>query len=179
MTPFPVPSDACLAAEFGTLLALPSVAFGRPVHAPTVTLAFRTCSHLDTRATNSINAGTINLSQSGYIVQLIPTRLSDACRGDGLTTMEHGRDGQGPPFQPTCIILVRNYSKWRRRTHHDYLSTCISARLTMTATRNEATTNEDDDCRSNMTMTDKDDIFARKFSCSNPAASSSDQLRPS
>jgi hypothetical protein len=67
MTQIPLPSDACLAAEFGTLLALPSVAFGRPVHAATLALASRT-SHPDTRATNCITAGTINLSQNGYIM---------------------------------------------------------------------------------------------------------------
>ena len=67
MTQFPLPSDACLAAEFGTLLALPSVAFGRLVRAATLALASRT-SHPDTSATNCINAGTINLSQNGYIM---------------------------------------------------------------------------------------------------------------
>ena len=67
MTQIPLPSDACLAAEFGTLLALPSVAFGRPVHAATAALAPRTC-HPDTRATNCNTAGTINLSQNGYIM---------------------------------------------------------------------------------------------------------------
>ena len=49
MTQFPLPSDACLAAQFGTLLALPSVAFGRPVSAATLALAFRT-SHPETSA---------------------------------------------------------------------------------------------------------------------------------
>ena len=67
MTQLPLPYDACLAEVFGTLLALPSVAFGRPVHAATLALASRT-SHRDSRATNSINATTINLSQSGYIM---------------------------------------------------------------------------------------------------------------
>ena len=62
----------CVAAQWalptsGMLLALPSVAFGRPVHAATLALASRTY-HPDTRATNCITAGTINLSQHGYIV---------------------------------------------------------------------------------------------------------------
>ena len=55
MTHLPLPSDACLAAELVTLLALPSVALGRPVHAATLALASRT-SHPDTRATNCISA---------------------------------------------------------------------------------------------------------------------------
>ena len=67
MTQIPPPSDACLAAEFVTLLALPAVAFGRLVHAATAALALRTC-HPDTRATNCNTAGTINLSQNGYIM---------------------------------------------------------------------------------------------------------------
>ena len=65
MTPGSTPSDACLAAEFVTLLALPSVAFSRPVIAVTLTLASRT-SHPDTSATNCINAGTVYLSRNGY-----------------------------------------------------------------------------------------------------------------
>ena len=67
MTQIPLPSDACLAAEFGTLLALPSVAFGRPVSAAMEALTSRTC-HPDTSATNCFNAGTENLSQDGYIM---------------------------------------------------------------------------------------------------------------
>ena len=67
MTQIPRAHEACLAAEFVTLLALPSVAFGRPVHAATAALALRT-RHPDTRATNCNTAGTINLSQNGYIV---------------------------------------------------------------------------------------------------------------
>ena len=67
MTQIPLPSDACLAAEFETLLALPAVAYSGPVHAATLALASRT-SHPDTRATNCIAAGTINLSRNGYIM---------------------------------------------------------------------------------------------------------------
>ena len=68
MTLIPLPSDAFLAAEFGTLLALPSVAFGRPVRAATLALASRTY-HPDTRATNCITASTINFCQNGYIME--------------------------------------------------------------------------------------------------------------
>ena len=67
MTQFPLPSDACLAAEFGTFLALPSVALGRPGSAATLALAFRT-RHDESSATNCINARTINLSQNSYIM---------------------------------------------------------------------------------------------------------------
>ena len=67
MTHLPLPSDACLAAELFSLLALPSVAPGRPVHAATLALASWTC-HPDTRATNCISAATINLSQNSYIM---------------------------------------------------------------------------------------------------------------
>ena len=47
MTPVSLPSDACLATHLVTLLALPSVAFGRPFRAATQALAART-SHPDT-----------------------------------------------------------------------------------------------------------------------------------
>ena len=106
--------------------------------------------------------------------RLIPTLYSDVCGGDGLPTMGHERRYEGLPLQPTYIILVRNCFKWRRRAHHVYLNTCTSARLTMTVTRDEATTCGDDGYWSDMTMTDEDDMFAHRFSCSDPAASSSD-----
>ena len=67
MTQLPLPSDACLAAEFHTHLALPPIAFGRPVSATTLTLTFGT-SHPETSTTNCINADTIDLSQNGYIM---------------------------------------------------------------------------------------------------------------
>ena len=107
--------------------------------------------------------------------RLIPTKYSDACGGDGLTTMENKRRYEGLPLQPTYIILVRNCFKWRRRAHHVYSKTYTSARLTMTATRNVLTTCGDDCYGSDMTVTDEDDIFDHKISCSNPAASSSEQ----
>ena len=90
-------------------------------------------------------AGTINLSQHGYILAANTNRYCDVCGGDWLTTMGHDCSYEGLPLKPTYIILVGNCFKWRRRAHHFYLNTCTSARLTMTATRDLPTTCGEDD----------------------------------